>query len=245
MKFDDVVFFSPGSVIRRSVSILALEMPIFLTISALAFSPSIVMMVIAGQPGGSIGGQLLGVFSYIIFRICQPLATAMLTHGVFRRLRGEQASIRESLQTGLSRFLPVVVFSLLSTLIISLGYLLCSIPGIVFSCMLYAGMPSVVAEGKGSIEAIRRSNSLTKEFRWPILGLLITIWVTSTMMSGVVLSVVSSFDAPLISLLELIGTYLTQVLTAALSGVLTAVTYHDLRDSRDGIDSGDLISVFN
>ena len=252
-EFDDVIFFSPGSVIRRSISILMAELPLFLSLTGLVYLPFVALVLLGTLMDTSVMMYSV-VAGYIISLICQPLATAALIHGVFRRLRGERASLGDSLQTGLSRFFPVLGFSFLSTLLISIGSLLCIIPGIIMSCVLYVGLPVVVVESQGPIDAIRRSDGLTTGFRWGIFGLLIVVGLTQfalntgvsfgLSMFGLGFDVTASSMQTTMIISQLI-TYLSQILTTALSGVFVAVAYHDLRVSRDGIDSDDLISVFD
>jgi len=245
-ELDDVVFFSPGSVLRRSISVLSLEIPVFLTITTLTFSPFIALTVLAGLSDSAMASNQSFFSNYIVSLICQPLAAATLIHGVFRRLRGERASLTECLQTGLSRIFPVVGFSLLSSLLTTLGASMCLIPGMIMSCMLYVGLPSVVVEGKGPIEAARRSDNLTKGFRWQIFSLIVIVWLISILMSSALIATMTALDIfSNASLVSQLISYLIQIVTTALSAVLTAVAYHDLRVSRDGIDSNDLVSVFD
>ncbi|MFT5684055.1 MAG: hypothetical protein ACI8RZ_004996 [Myxococcota bacterium] len=251
-EFDDVVFFSPGSVIQRSLSILLGELPVFLLLTAMVYAPFIGLSVAGSMLDSSSMATSLVASGYLISLVCQPLATAALIHGVFRRLRGERASLGDSLQTMTSRLFPVIGFSLLSSLIIGIGYMLCIIPGIIMSCLMYVGLPAVVVENRGPIEAIRRSDGLTEGFRWGIFGLLFVIGLSQlvlqwglTMALGMLDFSTLFSDVMVTVWVSQIMLYILQIATTALSGVFVAVAYHDLRVSRDGIDSGDLVSVFD
>lgn len=251
-EFDDVVFFSPGSVIQRSLSILVGELPLFLSLTAMVYVPFIALVMLGVVLGDDLMYASLTMSGYLISLICQPLATAALIHGVFRRLRGERASLSDSLQTMVSRLFPVIGFSLLSSLLIGIGWMLCLIPGIIMSCVLYVGLPSVVVENRGPIEAIRRSDGLTEGFRWGIFGLLIVIGLSQLALQwGASMALIALDFGTLLGDINIsiwanqLVMYILQIFTTALSGVFTAVAYHDLRVSRDGIDSGDLVSVFD
>ena len=243
--FDDVVFFSLGSVLRRSLSILISELPLFLIITTLTFSPVIALSVFINLASSSPEPKEIYIISYLLSLSLQPLATAILIHGVFRRLRGEKARLGDCLRTGLSRLMAVLGFSIVSYIASTLGMMLCIIPGIVISCMMYVGMPVVVVEGKGTIDAIRRSDGLTKGFRWSIFALVVLTGLTSNILSGTLSIVMNMIGVMSESTASLFSMNLAQILTATLSAVLTAVTYHDLRISRDGIDSDDLVSIFD
>ena len=259
---DDVVFFSPGSVLQRSFSILGGELPLFLLLTALVYAPFVAATMLASQLDFFQASMALSFASLAISLICQPLATATLIHGVFRRLRGERASLSDSLQVAFSRILPVLGFSFLSALLCGVGFMLCIIPGIIMTCMLYVGLPVVVVEGKGPIDAIRRSDGLTSGFRWGIFGLIVVIGLLqfalnsgfSVLMQQVFSSQMMNSASDIETMMSGMNTYMIvsqlfsygiQILTTALSSVFVTVAYHDLRVSRDGIDSDDLVSVFD
>ena len=128
--------------------------------------------------------------------------------------------------------------------------MLCLIPGLIMACVLYVGLPAVVVENRGPIEAIRRSDGLTEGFRWGIFGLLFVVWLAQALLGSGVNMVVERLDfraenLQLYTTLIQLAAYTIQVVITTLSSVFVAVSYHDLRVSRDGIDSGDLVSVFD
>jgi hypothetical protein len=249
---DEPIFFSPGSVIQRSLSILLGELPLFLLLTAMVYAPFIGLTMLIGALEDHLIAPYVTTLGYLTSLVCQPLATAALIHGVFRRLRGERASLGDSLQTMASRFLPVIGFSLLSSLIIGIGWMLCLLPGIIMTCVLYVGLPAVVVEARGPIEAIRRSDGLTEGFRLGIFGLIFILglgqlalqWGMTTVTSTIGSSAIAN-DVPLFLTIHQLGSYAVQIVTTALSAVFVTVAYHDLRVSRDGIDSSDLVSVFD
>ncbi|MEN0064557.1 MAG: hypothetical protein AAGA48_20580 [Myxococcota bacterium] len=186
----------------------------------------------------------LGLVTLMLFSIAIQLATAALIHGVFRRLRGERASFSECIQTGLSRLGTVFIYSVISNIAIGLGTMLCVIPGLVLQTMWYVGLPAVVVENLDATDGLRRSDVLTTNHRWPIFGIIFLVAV----FNNVAGMVASALALPLQGTVPLVGPLVNAFLSSfiiALGAVFTAVTYHDLRVSKEGIDSDELASVFD
>ena len=245
--------FSIGSVFNRSFSVFFQGFPLFFGLGLLVFLPIIAMGVLISLVGETpsvdfdtqqtlivVGGVVMG----LLVLIAIPITTAALIHGVFRRLRGEAATFSECLQTGFSRFGAVLAYSLVSGIAIGLGTLLCIIPGIILQTMWYVGLPAVVVEKADAFDALRRSDNLTTGHRWEIFGIIFLVGALNQVTSLV--SVGLSF--PLVDSAPYVPSILDGILSAgvtALGAVFTAVTYHDLRVSKEGIDSDELAAVFD
>ena len=130
------------------------------------------------------------------------------------------------------------IASMMSGLMIGIGLLLLIVPGLYLLGRLGLVTPVVVAEGqRNPITAISRSFELTRGNGWAVVGLLILIAFTATIIAGVFSTMVGLlFLAVLSQDLALFLTKIVQALASAamvsLIYAVTAAIYRQLRGSR-------------
>lgn len=126
---------------------------------------------------------------------------------------------------------------------IGLGLLFCLVPGIWLWGMWAVAVPAIVVERQGAVGALTRSSDLVKGRFWPVLGILLLLWVARTIANYAVqtISTVLLFTGP--------GEDLTVngVISAGLqfgvdlfvlpfTAAAIAVLYFDLRVRKEGFD---------
>ena len=104
----------------------------------------------------------------LIFNV---LIAPALIYAVMKDLEtGFAPGVNESFRWGLTRIGRLAVCAAISWVLQGLGYMLCFIPGIIVSMSLALVYPVAILE-KGSLaDVFRRSNELTRGYRWEIFG---------------------------------------------------------------------------
>jgi hypothetical protein len=102
-------------------------------------------------------------------------------------------------------------------------------------------LPACVIEGLGPVDSLGRSARLTKGHRWKIFGIVILVWFplpATTAMLGAAMS----FLGPT---LQHFGQFVLGVAwITGFNSVLTVI-FHDLRVAKEGVDIGQIASVFD
>ena len=131
-----------------------------------------------------------------------------------------------------------------------IGTILLVIPGVIAYLMLWVAIPVAVIERPGAAASLRRSAQLTKGHRWQILGIVVLIQILQIVVSIVIIALVDllllapgndpSASAPLAAV-----DWVLQAFFTALAAVISAVGYHDLRVSKEGLDTQQIAAVFD
>jgi len=129
-------------------------------------APALIDPVAEGEVFLSAAPLLLSPYS--IF--ASLLIMGALTHAADVAYRGDRPGISSSLGRGLRRFLPLLVVSVLAWLAMVVGFLLLVIPGLIVIAMYFAAYAAVVIEQRGPLDALGRSQRLSKGARMRILG---------------------------------------------------------------------------
>jgi hypothetical protein len=252
--------FRVGDALGRGAAIWLRNLPAFLVLAILVYSPAVVYTAVTtSRP---LLGDTAGLEQYhlVILLLQFPLnvlATAAVLYGTIQQLRGRHVAIGASIGVGLRRLFPILGVGLLSTLLseIWLGVVFLPygeallypalVPALLFSCMLYVAVPAAVIERPGLLGALRRSRALTAGRRVHILLILFALGALHIVAS---LLVTSLFDPDTLTDHELkLSMWLSlgvNIALAALTAAVNGVVYHDLRVAVDGASTDDLVRVF-
>ncbi len=249
--------FRAGRVMARSFSTLFRNIVPFGLLALVLTSPTYVYHILTGS-GDPLAEEVgLSVEPFIIFVaeiLLGYIVTAALVYGTIQDLRNERASVGDCLSKGLSLMFPVLGVAIVSGLLTGLATLAFVIPGIIVAIMLWVVIPVAVVEQRG-LESLPRSAELTKGYRWPIFFLFLMLFVILIgvgMVMGVIATAIMAagmdssggFSTP--ALTGLIATeWIISAFISALSAVLAAVTYHDLRVAKEGADTSQIAAVFD
>ncbi len=133
-----------------------------------------------------------GWFLWLVSMASTSLLSGSLVYAVVDLQRTGSASAGACLSRGLSAWPKVFLLTLLYTLIITAGYALLIVPGIIMSMMFAVCVPVAVVEGLGPVAALKRSCELTKGYKGRIFvttflwGLLIIVlnWFLTRSFAG-------------------------------------------------------------
>lgn len=193
----------------------------------------------AGPPGAAgIAGILVGV---LVAWLAGALCNAALIKSISESYLGNEVSVGEAYGFVLPRILTVMAVGLLTGLIISVGFALCVVPGIIFALWLVLTTQAVVVEDAGVFEALKRSKSLVAGNLGKVFLLGLAVWVLSWLVGvafgqgGMLLGRTIGGDyVPQITgqLSQLLGRLLIMPVQAGAFILL----YYDLRIRKEGFD---------
>jgi hypothetical protein len=223
--------FRMGNVLLRSWMVLSRHFPTFSLLTAGALLPQLLLdadIVDLGSGVAMLSQTILGTF-----------AEAVVIFAAFQDLRGNRVSAGESITRGMTRFLPAILVSLVSSLIIVLGMFLLVIPGLVAAAAYAVVVPVCVVEHAATRRSLSRSIALTRGFRLQIFGVFAAYLIVELVVSG---AIAMAFPA---GPLAAIANWLWTVVTTAYSAVYAAILYHDLRAAKEGIGIDEIAAVFD
>lgn len=243
-----------GSLIGESFSIFFGH---FLQIVILALVPIVLGRVVAGlligfdvsldieQPQFSGAGSVaLFVASFIVKMMAGYIAGALLIQLAY------DAKLQRPVQPGryfgptLSTFLPLAVLSTAAAILVAVGLFLLVVPGLWLNAVFYVMGPAIIIERVG-FGGLGRSASLTRQYRWPIVGL-----VALTSIFIVALGIATEFMTKLVVAFGGIplGIFFSAAISsigAGLAGVLVALVYARLREIKEGVSVDQIAAVFD
>lgn len=258
--------FGIGDSVGKAFSVWASNFVPFTLMAYVVFAP--VLAYRAARAFGIIGYSesliVLGAEMFVPLAF-QQLLSAALIYGVFQKLRKQPASIGDSIGRGFSCLLPVIGVALMYLLIMVVAMgpgllmiatenpLLALIGGIItmiafvyVGCALIVAVPAAVVERLGVIDAIKRSWNLTKGRRGTVFVtlaifgiMMILLGIPLTLIVGLVMFTIDDLT---------LSEFLVELLTVpfnAITAAVIAVMYHNLRVSREGIDTEQLAKIFD
>src|SRR5262245_8353684 len=234
--------FRVGAVINRSFSVLSRHFLTFFIISLIAVSPLLLLRqgsaTAATDPAQALITLGLG---FVLLMVLSMFSSAIILHGAFQDMRKRPLNPLESLKVALRRLLPLILLALLQSVLMLLGLILLIVPGVILYIMWLVSFAACVVERTGPWRSMRRSQELTKGHRWKVFGLLLLVLLLSLIspLLQLVLNATAGETA------ALIGNAIWTAIGSAFSSVLLAVTYHDLRVAKEGIDIEQIASVFD
>lgn len=258
----DVTAFSVGDIIRTSFAVYFSNLPAFLPLSLIVFVPAFAVVLLPDpsslnnppvipvpsetQDPRAVLDQLVP-FYLVLMReslmgwLCVFWLEAALAFGVVRHLRGGHAGFMESFIQFVRRIVPASVIAVIVAVVTGVGFMLFVVPGVVLTMILWVAAPAVVVE-RGGLRALSRSAELTRGFKGQIFGLALIL-----VLFQVVLATIAGMVSTAITTSSLLAWTMSQAVGLVLSGIwatAVAVTYHDLRVLREGVDTRTVSRVF-
>jgi hypothetical protein len=132
-----------------------------------------------------------------------------------------------------------------------LGALLFVVPGVILYLVWFVATPACVVERLGVFRSMGRSAELTKGHCWSIFGLqlviLISAMIVGSIASAVAPAILGAAGASALAASTALGQIVSLVWGAiwtAFYAIVMAVTYHDLRVAKEGVDTEQIAAVF-
>ncbi|WP_422378670.1 hypothetical protein [Roseibium sp.] len=244
-----------GSIIGESFSILFSK---FLQVVLIAFGPALIGLVLSGMligfgavagsaaPDFSGAGGGVAIFLTIIIQfIVYAVTTALLVQLAYDAKLGRPVQIGKYIGPAFSAVLPIIILGLASGILIMIGLALFIVPGLWIYAVFSVMAPAIVIERAG-FGALGRSASLTKEYRWPIVGAILLIILISfiiNLVAGLIIGLLSAVIGSVV--IDIILSAALSTIGAGLGSILVSLLYARLREIKEGVSVDQIASVFD
>jgi hypothetical protein len=118
----------------------------------------------------------------LIGSILQLVAAAIYTGFVVKLVQDvrdgkRDQSVGELISAAMPALGALIVYSVLSSIAITIGFFLLIIPGLILMTIWSVGAPAIVAEGRGPVEAFGRSYELVRGQTWTVFSVLVVVFL--------------------------------------------------------------------
>lgn len=250
-----------GQIVSDSFSIFARHL---IKIMLVGFIPTMIGLVISGlvmgfgitlgteqpDPSTVINGTFWAGFSVAMVAqlAIYSMTIALLVQLAFDAKVGNSHSIGEYFGPAIRAIVPIIVLGLIMYILVTLGFVLLIIPGLWLLAVFFVTVPAIVID-KAGFKGLGRSKQLTKEYRWPIVGTFIIMFISTILISIVTQFAMAALGgliggvAGIVFALILAG--LLYAITYGLIGITIALVYARLRDIKEGVGVDKLAAVFD
>jgi hypothetical protein len=193
---------------------------------------AIVVFVIVGVAAGLLqneGGLILGLLAAIIRLVGQALYIGFVVKLVqdVRDGRRDQ-TVGDLLSSAAPAILPLIVFSILFGIGVTIGFILLIIPGLILITFWSVGAPAIVAEGVGPLEAFGRSWRLVRGDAWSVFLALLAVLII-VIAIGFVLGAIAT---PISDGATVVASIISSVITAPIFAIAVTMMFYDLGGGR-------------
>lgn len=119
---------------------------------------------------------------------------------------------------------------ILAGIAITIGFILLIAPGLYLLTIWAVIVPAIVLERVGVFDSFGRSQSLVKGYGWPVLGVLVCLFVIQIVVGLIINAVFYGILSNIVG--HLLADLVTRTLTAPLAALAAAVIYFDLKRLR-------------
>ncbi|MEP3848091.1 MAG: hypothetical protein ABJM43_22355 [Paracoccaceae bacterium] len=192
------------------------------------------------EPTTYIIGMLASV---AINMVVYGLVTALLVQVSYDSKLGRTNSFGTYFSSALPAIVPIAVLSIAIAFLSMIGAIALIIGALWVYAVFYVTAPVVVIE-RGGFGSMSRSAALTKEYRWPIVGLFILVIILTFVLQWIALLLVGILTAIGGATVLGIGMSMINGLAYAFGGIVVALVYARLREIKEGVDVDKIAAVF-
>ena len=213
---------------------------VYIMVTALFYAPWLVVTLIffrsLSTPGTApnFGFGRLALFwfgSLITFTLMSGVLTKVSADAY---MNGEPGRIEDAIKAVLPRVPALILSAIGKYLLITLGFMLVIVPGVIFFLVYVATTAVIVLEGKGVTEAFGRSAQLTRDQKGHVFGtyLLISAIYILLLIGVMVLTPFLAFSVVIPQVVQTVFV----ILFYPIFGISEMLIYYDLRVRNEGYD---------
>ncbi|WP_299478416.1 hypothetical protein [uncultured Roseibium sp.] len=240
-----------GTLIAESFSILFRQ---FVPVVVIGFVPSLLGVVLGGylvgfeavlgfeETNASSGGAsaLVSLIDLVVYSI----TTAFMVQLAYDAKLKRPVRIGKYIGPAMSAIFPIAILGIAVGILMGVAALAFIIPGLWVYAVFSVMEPAVVIERLG-FKGLGRSEKLTKNYRWPIVGALVITWICALVIIIIALVVADlALTSGILAVSIVIYAALTAVGTGLIS-ILTALIYARLREIKEGVSVDEIAAVFD
>lgn len=248
-----------GAIVSESFSILFKNLVPIAVVSIIPIVLSIVLSgmlmgfdaVLGGGPDpeniDDLNGYFVGLgIASLVGIILYGIIIATLVQLAYDAKLGRPLNYVRYYSAAIATLLPNVVLMIIVTILVSLAAMLLLIPGLWLMALYSVVVPALVIEGAG-FGSMRRSQTLTKEYRWPVFGALLLVYICSMILNLGVVFIAGAITSAMGSVGTLVGIVMLALVYVASYGLISiavSLIYARLREIKEGVGVDQLAAVF-
>ena len=175
--------------------------------------------------------------------LCGSVLQAALVRSSILDLSGRPADVGGSLTAALALLPALIGLTVLTSIILIVGFILLIVPGIIFYVIFSVAVPVLVEERPGIIGSLERSVALTRGSRWQVFGVLV-VYILFYMAISMVLGVVGGVAGQQSLVAQLFVSTVIGVAGTLVFAALLASLYVELRTVKEGATTESLAAIF-
>jgi len=239
-----------GMLIADSFSVLFRH---FFPIILIAFVPTLLGVLVSGSLVGfevAIGLEEaaepsgLELATSLVDMIVYSVTTAFLVQLAYDAKLQRRIRMSRYIAPALRAIVPIIVLGFAVSLMAGIAAIALILPGLWVYAVFSVMEPAVVIEGTG-FKGLRRSAELTKEYRWPILGALIPIFVCMALLFAGAFFVVGLLGTSNHIALSVVLFSVIAAAGSSLLSIFVSLLYARLREIKEGIGVDEIAAVFD
>jgi hypothetical protein len=244
--------FRVGQVFSRAWSVFSGNFMAFILVTGIAGLPSLLIQQAAPDTlGNRYADVAMAVFAAIVMLGFWTLSQAIVLYGAFQVMRGRPIDLAGAARFGSRRVFSVLGLAIAVPVLCFLAALLFVVPGVILYLVWFVATPVCVVERLGVFRSMGRSAELTKGICSRILGLQLVILISAIIVNSIVSAaapaILGAAGASALAASTALGQIVSLVWGAiwtAFYAIVIAVTYHDLRVAKEGVDTEQIAAVF-
>ena len=188
---------------------------------------AIAVFVVIGVIAGLLrtGGVILVLLGAIVQLVGYALYTGFVVELVSDVRDGRRDStVGDLFEAARPAILPLIGFGILFGIAAGIGFILFIVPGLFLVTIWAVGAPAIVVEGTGAIGAFGRSRELVRGNGWPVLGVLVVVFLI-VIVIGFVLGAIAT---PIGNGATIVASIISNVITAPIYAIVAGVLFFDL-----------------
>lgn len=218
-----------GEMIDRTIKLYQGNFAVLAGVVAIIMVPWTLLVYVLSQSESVLSGMLVFAGGVAI----GPFVAGAVAWAAAEVYLGEQPTVSETYRYIGRRIWPVVGVSLLTALVLILGFLALIIPGLILTARLFAATIAVVIEDRGVTDGMRRSSDLVKGSTGRVLGYLIVMGLIVGIGSMILGGLSFLFDS---EAADLVLDLISSVVLTPLNAVFGVLLYFDLRIRKEAFD---------
>ena len=183
---------------------------------------------------------------FIAVAVLGLLASTLVTAACFKAVGdaylGERPAAKSSLGYALRRAHSIIWVTILTWILVVIGFVFCILPGIWLYVSFAVAVPVLLTEGVKGRKALGRSKRLVEGRWWPAFAIILLGGLLTGIVSGVVSGLLeaaslTNADSNTVSIVtSTVGGTVASALTTPFSAAFVTVLYFDLRVRKEGFD---------
>ena len=210
------------------------------------YTQSVINNTLSGFGTDTLARQILPM---IFVTFANTIATALSIELLSKKYLRKPQSPGDYINNILPFIFPIILLSILQTLVVGIGFILFFIPGIIAAVALSMSSQALIIERTGAIDAMKRSWELSKGDRMQIFGFMFLMGIATiaadALLKFIILPIFSTGNLRDTLLLYSFASHLLSALITPITVCILILIYFNLRIKKEGFGLEHMVNQFS